>query len=692
LILYLLPFHFGLKIFVVFHFFLAGLFTYLLLRDFGVGRAGALCGGVTFTFSGYLLSVVDMLTSLTSAAWIPLIFLFFNRALNQERLKYTILTGVLIGIQFLGGEPTVLYATLIALLLFALAKGVGKAGSLRERLHSLLTTNYSLLSACVIGLGLTLFQALPFLEMVLHSTRIKGMGYQIASHWSLGPHELFSLFTPFPSIYGIYRPINFTFLQAWLKSLYMGIIPLLLAIFSLFYTRRRVVVFFWGLLLGFIILSFGAHMPWYPLLYRYLPLLYLIRYPVKFFCISTFGLSLLAGFGIDSLITAIKEGRVSWIKSLILFNILYWIGWILGYVWSGDILKRIVATYFQDPTAETIGGIAYGYCQYMENVYFVASILSIAILSLWLSIRRRLRVGLLRIILMGCIIIDLFYFGMGLNPLVSKDFYTSLPKTLKVVRGMDRVMVTPKTYEYYRYLRGQTLREGLDGAKEAIIPNLGLRYHLFAFGGYTSLVLNGHMGFKKEVSLSSFEDARPLLSMANVRYLITKWEIDDRRVREVYRGGVRVYENLDLLPRTFFVPNILVIKKREEILKRLFEKGFDPKRDLILEEDVGYNGGGGGECKIIEYEPNRVRIEVSCDGPSFLFLSDTYYPGWEAYIDGVRTHIYRANYCFRAVRVPSGEHIVKFVYKPLSFRVGMIGSILSFLGIVAFMVWRRKRE
>lgn len=68
-----------------------------------------------------------------------------------------------------------------------------------------------------------------------------------------------------------------------------------------------------------------------------------------------------------------------------------------------------------------------------------------------------------------------------------------------------------------------------------------------------------------------------------------------------------------------------------------------------------------------------------------LFLSDNFYPGWTATIDDQPTPIYRANYTFRAVVVPAGKHEVKFIYQPLSVKLGLIISAVSLLMVGIYL-------
>ncbi|EKD87391.1 MAG: hypothetical protein ACD_36C00102G0001, partial [uncultured bacterium] len=84
-----------------------------------------------------------------------------------------------------------------------------------------------------------------------------------------------------------------------------------------------------------------------------------------------------------------------------------------------------------------------------------------------------------------------------------------------------------------------------------------------------------------------------------------------------------------------------------------------------------------------------VTISTETSGTSLLFLSDSYYPGWQAYVDDIKTPIYRANFIFRAVSVPEGTHTVRFVYDPLSWKLGLY---LSSAGILIFFLWILRKQ
>ena len=131
----------------------------------------------------------------------------------------------------------------------------------------------------------------------------------------------------------------------------------------------------------------------------------------------------------------------------------------------------------------------------------------------------------------------------------------------------------------------------------------------------------------------------------------------------------------------------------EEILKELQMPDFDFEQYAILEvtPDEPYPLSGrieGSMVEILDYNPNEILIEANMTGNGFLVLSDTYYPGWNVYVDGEKQKLYRTNYLFRGVFIAEGNHEVRFVYQPLSFRVGLVITLTTLILIVLFFSLR----
>ena len=99
-----------------------------------------------------------------------------------------------------------------------------------------------------------------------------------------------------------------------------------------------------------------------------------------------------------------------------------------------------------------------------------------------------------------------------------------------------------------------------------------------------------------------------------------------------------------------------------------------------------------GNVNIEQYEPNRIVLNVQTPQAGYLFLSDTYYPGWKAEIDNHSIPIHRAMDAFRAIEIPAGEHWVVFEYKPLSFTIGWVTSFITLLVLITLYICFRKRN
>lgn len=158
------------------------------------------------------------------------------------------------------------------------------------------------------------------------------------------------------------------------------------------------------------------------------------------------------------------------------------------------------------------------------------------------------------------------------------------------------------------------------------------------------------------------------------------------RFRLVHSGDVKVYENLDSLPRAFVVHRAQVLDD-EAAIAVMKDPSFRPENEVILASDghevLSPQDDGGAEVELLSYEPERIVISADLAADGYLVLTDAYYPGWRALTDGLEVPIYRADLLFRAVYLPAGQHRVEFIYDPLSFKLGAAISLAALLALVA---------
>ena len=167
----------------------------------------------------------------------------------------------------------------------------------------------------------------------------------------------------------------------------------------------------------------------------------------------------------------------------------------------------------------------------------------------------------------------------------------------------------------------------------------------------------------------------------------------DGNIVPVFDGDpeVNIYLNQDALPRVLFVGQTLVVPSHEAAWEAIRADDFNPTAIVILEGGQALDTNPSSALSIPQYDPNTVTIAVDTDQSGYLVLPDAYYPGWQATVDGQPESIRRANYAFRAVYVPAGQHTVQFTFEPVIWKVGLIVSGVTLLVLVVWAGWRLTR-
>jgi len=170
---------------------------------------------------------------------------------------------------------------------------------------------------------------------------------------------------------------------------------------------------------------------------------------------------------------------------------------------------------------------------------------------------------------------------------------------------------------------------------------------------------------------------------------------DRGRFRLVHSGDVKIYENLDVLPRAYLVHQTESAQSTEEAINLLRNPTFDPAHSAVVTglPAIHAQPNPQDSVEIISYQAERVELRAKSAEQALLLLSDAYYPGWRATVDGVESPIYPANHLFRGLALAAGEHTIVFEFDPSPWRRGLQ---LSGLGIVLWLVlllsgmWKRQ--
>jgi hypothetical protein len=163
----------------------------------------------------------------------------------------------------------------------------------------------------------------------------------------------------------------------------------------------------------------------------------------------------------------------------------------------------------------------------------------------------------------------------------------------------------------------------------------------------------------------------------------------DGQFRQVHSGDVKIYEALDALPRAYVVHQAHILDD-EAAIAAMADPAFSPSQQAILStgQALHANPARASQVTVTEYRPERVTIRASTAAPGYLILSDAWYPGWRAMVDGQAVDIVRANVHFRAVYLDAGQHTLRFLYQPTSYYVGLGVSATAALAVVLLAIKR----
>ncbi len=201
----------------------------------------------------------------------------------------------------------------------------------------------------------------------------------------------------------------------------------------------------------------------------------------------------------------------------------------------------------------------------------------------------------------------------------------------------------------------------------------------------------------------------PLFDLFGVKYVVfapgkAPADMNPEKFVTVYKGAdLDIYENSDYMHGAFLVPKIQVEKNPGALLSKLADRNFNPYQVVYLEEGdedvassfslvplVSAEKSSKSNVTIVSYTPNRITYEVSSAHANFLLTTELFYPGWKAFIDGKEVTIQRANYIFRGVTVPAGDHEIKFIFAPLTFTIGaIISGIMLFFTVVYLLFYKK---
>lgn len=680
---YLFPFIWGLKLFIIGHFFLGGFFLYLFFRQAKFNIKASFIGSLIFMLSGFMLVQIEFFSVLSSMIWFALLFVIINKTTKSKENIYFVIAAGVLSIQFLAGYTFIFFYTNLILVFYLLW---------HKKWPFSLKYNFMWL----LVIGMISVQLWPTFELMGHGIR-SVWTYEEASTWSLPPLFLIKFLLPdlfgkaclpalFPQPFGTeYYAIK----QYWLTTFYLGILPL----FFIFYSwRGKKQDYFWEIVALFaLFLSMSAFFPITRYYYKYMPLAKNFTHPASFMFFTVFGLVLFITRGLDKF-QKLEFGMHEKINRRLLI--------------SGIIV--LGGSYFlfcHQPLFIKVVSLLSGYnltvkqCVWIEKNFFgfmIRVILAGGLIYLW---QKKKESKIIQGFILFFIVVDLFAFGWGINPLARNNFFKLKPSNVNLVRqhlGQGRFFLDPDS-QSNRLLFGQTFEEKYLSLRQALVPNAGVPYHLPYVYEYGYFTIKDYKDLLLEAkSFPSIFDSS-IIDMLGGKVILSYKKLTHPKLTFLKQNYIGFYDNTTALSRVWLVGAFKQMP-RGKILAYLSSVAFDPRQEIVVAEDVKINELSHDlpikpKVKIEEtHDSDKLVINYSSVQPGYLVVNDVYYPGWRAWLDDLSSPIIKANYILRAMLIPAGQHQVRFSYQPISFYIGLLITVSALLMLsIYFVYWAGRR-
>lgn len=658
---------------VLAHLVFAGAGTVLLLRRLGLGPLGQAVGGIAFASCSYLVARAGFFSLNAAAAYLPWLVLCADLAAEAARsgpsFRWLGAAGALagvIGLQALAGHAQSMAYSLVFAAAWSLWRAASQAGGRAAGRLALLW-----LGAGVIGLGLAAAQLIPTAEYLVESSRGSGLPETGALTYSFWPWRTLGILMP--GLFGSPAAGDYWgYGNYWEDALYLGVLPALMAVTAALRPGRlgpqaRRMRTFLLLAAGVaFLLALGSNTPAFPFLFRSVPFFDIFNAPTRINLITTFSLALLAALGAE--LWARPAGRA-----------LYWTR--LGTAGAGGVfLLGAAATFAPTGLRESFGR-------------------SFAQVGLWLmlagllALRWPARVGRRWIFIVAVVVtLDLVVAGLGLNPSTSAAIYQGTTPLATATGDGHRLYLFPeaeRVLKFDRTHRFDSFQTDLDPQwlRESGLPNTTMLDRLPSADNFDPLLPARYIDWILALGVTPAARQDQRLQLMDVG-----WVGGEVRSEPPWVS----YRRLPGARRAWLVPRAIAAGDPAEALRILAAPDFDPERQVVLEapREISRRQGGEGAAEVlVSSDPNRVVVEVQAPAGGWLLLSDTWFPGWSASVDGAPADAYPADAAFRAVWVPPGSSSVIWDYQPASFRSGLVVTAAALILLIGVMgLWFARRR
>ena len=690
----------------VIHVILAGLFTYGFLRAVGVSFWGALVGGLVYLMSGPIAGYVSPGHDgkLFVSALLPLTCWLLTLGIRQGRSWTWGALALVVGLAVLSPHPQLLQYMLLAAGGFALwlALERDEQGPVIPRPLALRRIGYAL-GSVVLGFLMGAVQYLPVREYVDWSPRAGGKGWEHAISYSMPLEELVSTYVPqFSGILDAYWGRN----GIHLHSEYFGAAALFLAVAGAFWAtqkgRRGFALFWVGTFVVSLLWTLGGSTPFYRLVYALVPGTTFFRAPSTMMYVTMFSVAVLGALGTERLLAARLSRRylIGWLVAAGLVALMATAGGLTN-------LAMSVAMPGREQAAEANhGALLIGA---WRSLLFVLAAAAIA----WAVLERRLAPRAAGMLLVCVLAIDFWS--------VLRNYWKFMPGAAEVFAADATIAAMKAEREPYRVLPIQLAAEAayhdpfLNGDALMVheVPSV-IGYHGNELGRYQTLAGKAE-GYEPLIRLQGLRE------MLNVKFLLTNLgpevSLDPNDptftllrllpgsqhvagpVRNAAGSIVHLYR-LGGEPEAAWVASSMVRAPDAGVLATVRDPRFDAtvRRRVALLDTAAAVASADPNAALPEPSPIRasvqrrapdhltVRLSAPATEGSALVVSENFYPGWSATVQGTAVPAYRTNYTLVGVPLPAGATEIDLRFESAPYETGKLVTLIAIAAAVLLMV------
>lgn len=641
-----LPFIWAVNLTFIFNFYLAGVFTYLYSKSIKITTYASLFAALIFSFSGFFIFRIKHLNLINAAIWLPLQFYLIEKYLVSSKKPLVLIAlAVVFCIQFLAGHPQISYISVIASFSYFCLRTLSENNlNIRQALSKIIIP---WIFIGTLSPSLAAIQLFPTLAYSSLSSRGLQMSYQQVVDFAFHLPSLLTLVSPYilgnPAL--ATYPLNVReFGIFWENNIYFGLLPLFFSLTGAFFIAWRKKIGKSLLILAIISLLFvlGDKTPFFAIFWEAIPGLSTFRFPQRFLLVTLLCLSILAA---------------------------------MTFEW---VFQKLQSFFEKKPLKSQL-----------------------------------LFKHLLPVVLIALVAIDLFLVGFRYIGILDFKNFLKPPKAALFLQQDETIFRIANVkwpdawHGTYLLANGWQNNLNLFVAERELLPlNLNVFWNIssaqdrgYFEGGLLKQEMQNLVSISDQILWQAAsedglvylpDNSSKLLGIQNVKYILSYDNLKSdslilvNEIKKDFLPPVKIYQNLFYQPFAYGVFDVKISTSPQEDFDTILSGSFDPATSIILRKDILNLRNDQATSTVIVNSLKDGDIAISADfsADGYLYVSQSFSPGWVATVDGKTAEILQANHAFTAIPIQQGSHQIYLEYKPVAYVLGKLITALTLILIL----------